>query len=259
VFRLIPLDVFRILLSVAILGYASWVDLKTREIYDLVWIVSGAAGLLLGLYEVYLGEVTLIGLAFPVLFSAALSALLGRVGLFGGADVWAFITLSIIHPSRPGYPWPLLGIVSVIYPLSIFSNSAIAGASFALVLLARNIVTMLAGGPLFEGISSDSSWRKLVVMFTGVKLRLDSVRGPPFQYPLECPQGEGGGERRLILMPDINDDDTAREIFRRLEEGGVEEAWVSNTLPFLVFIAIGYVLTVLLGDIVLYLLSGLLL
>lgn len=253
---MIPLDFFRILLSVAMLGYASWVDLKTREIYDLLWIVSGAAGLLLGLYEVYLGEMTLIGLTFPVLFSAALSALLGRVGLFGGADVWAFITLSIIHPSRPGYPWPLLGIVSVIYPLSIFSNSAITGASFALVLLTRNIVTMLVGGPLFEGISSDS-WRKLVVMFTGVRLRLDSVRGPPFQYPLECPQGEVGGERRLILMPDINDDDTAREIFRRLEEGGVEEAWVSNTLPFLVFIAIGYVVTILLGDIVLYLLTGL--
>jgi hypothetical protein len=85
------------------------------------------------------------------------------------------------------------------------------------------------------------------------------VRGPPFQYPLECPQGEGGGARRLILMPDINDDDAAREIFRRLEEGSVEEAWVSNTLPFLVFIAIGYILTVLLGDIALYLLSGLLL
>lgn len=250
------MDFFRILLSASMLVYASWVDLKTREIYDLLWIVSGAAGLLLGLYEVYLGEMTLIGLAFPVLFSAALSVLLGRVGLFGGADVWAFITLSIIHPSHPGYPWPLLGIVSVIYPLSIFSNSAIAGASFALVLLARNIVTMLAGRPLFEGISSDSSWKKLVVMFTGVRAKLNSVRGPPFQYPLECPQ-EGASERRLILMPDINDDDAAREIFRRLQEGGVKEAWVSNTLPFLVFIAIGYVLTVLMGDIALYLLTGL--
>ncbi len=251
------MDIFRILLSVAMLGYASWVDLKTREIYDLVWIVSGIAGLFLSLYEVYLGEMTLIGLAFPVLFSAALSVLLGRIGLFGGADVWAFIVLSIIHPTRPGYPWPLLGIVSVIYPLSIFSNSAIAGASFALILLTRNIVMMLAGRPLFDGISFDSSLRKLVVMFTGVKVRLDSVRGPPFQYPLECPR-DGGGERKLILMPNINDDDAAREIFLRLEDEGVEEAWVSNTLPFLVFIAIGYILTVLLGDIALYLLTGLL-
>jgi preflagellin peptidase FlaK len=256
VFLLIPLDVLRMLISVAMLGYASWVDLKTREIYDLVWIVSGAAGLFLGLYEVYIGEMTVISLAFPVLFSAALSVLMGRVGLFGGADVWAFIALSIIHPSQPSYPWPLLGIVSVIYPLSIFSNSAIAGASFAMVLLARNIVTMLAGKPLFEGISSDSL-RKLVVMFTGVKVRLASIGGPPFQYPLECYQGEGGGERRLILMPDINDDDTAREIFRQLEERGVEEAWVSNTLPFLVFITAGYALTVLLGDIALSIISWL--
>ncbi len=255
-FWLIPLDLFRILLSIAMLGYASWVDLKTREIYDLLWIVSGGTGFLLCLYEVYLGEMTVISLAFPVLFSVALSVLLGRIGLFGGADVWAFIALSIIHPSRPRYTSPLLSIVSVIYPLSIFSNSAIAGASFALILLARNIVKMLAGKPLFEGISSEPSYRKLVVMFTGVKVRLDSVRGPPFQYPLERPQ-ELSGERKLILMPDINDDETAREIFRRLKEGGVYEAWVSNTLPFIVFIAIGYGITILLGDIALYILSEL--
>ena len=258
-FKLNPLDVCRFLLSITMLGYASWVDLKTREIYDLVWIVSGAVGLLLYFYEVYLGEMTLIGLVVPVLFSAALSVLLGYFGLFGGADVGAFIALSLIHPSQPSYPQPLLGVASVIYPLSIFSNSAIAGASFALFLLSRNLLTILGGKTIFESNVSDPAWMKLIVMFTGIRVRLDSVRGPPFQYPLERPQGEGGGERRLILIPDINDDNAAWEIFRRLKEDGVEEAWVSKTLPFLVFIAIGYALTVLLGDIALYLLSGFLL
>jgi len=195
VFRLIPLDVFRILLSVAILGYASWVDLKTREIYDLLWIVSGAAGLLLGLLRGLSRGDDYDRPGVPrALLRGPLRPPRPCRALRGGRCL-GFHHALIIHPSRPGYPWPLLGIVSVIYPLSIFSNSAIAGASFALVLLARNIGTMLAGKPLFEGISSDSSWRKLVVMFTGVKVRLDSVRGPPFQYPLECPRG-GRGRRR---------------------------------------------------------------
>ena len=38
VFSLDPIAFTRILLSLVMLGYASWVDLKTREIYDLVWM-----------------------------------------------------------------------------------------------------------------------------------------------------------------------------------------------------------------------------
>ncbi len=52
-------------------------------------------------------------------------------------------------------------------------------------------------------------------------------------------------------MPDIQDDDSAVEVFKTLEDSGVEEVWVSNTLPFLVYIAIGYVLALALGDIAL--------
>lgn len=257
--QLNPLDVVRILLSLIMLGYTSWIDLKTREIYDLVWLVFGSLGLLLAVYEVYIGSRSLMGLAIPVLFSMVLSIVLGYFGLFGGADVEAFIVLSLIHPSPPVYSKPILGIVSVIYPLTLFSNSALAGASFAFVLLARNLLIMFRGKPLFESHKSDSLLKKLVVMVTGVRVRLDSTRGPPFQYPLEFPSKEGASERRLMLLPNINDDEAAWEVLRKLERDGVEEVWVSNTLPFLVFIAIGYVLTILLGDIALSVLSRLLL
>ncbi|MFB0558170.1 MAG: A24 family peptidase C-terminal domain-containing protein, partial [Candidatus Bathyarchaeia archaeon] len=64
--------------------------------------------------------------------------------------------------------------------------------------------------------------------------------------------------RKLVLLPDIRDDEAAEEVFRRLGGEGVEEVWVSHTLPFLVFITIGYVLTLLFGDIALSVLSWLL-
>jgi prepilin signal peptidase PulO-like enzyme (type II secretory pathway) len=56
-------------------------------------------------------------------------------------------------------------------------------------------------------------------------------------------------------MPDIQDDDSAVEVFRKLKDSGVESVWVSNTLPFLVYIAIGYVLSLTLGDIALAILK----
>lgn len=244
------LDAVRILLSLVMLGYTSWVDIKTREIYELVWLVFGGMGLVLALYEVYVGSLALTWFVTTVVFSVVISVALGYLGLFGGADVEAFIALSILHPIPPRGLEPMLGVVSVIYPLTLFSNAALSGASFALVLLGRNLVKKAGGKALFEGLGADSSLKKFIMMVTGAKVKIDSVRGPPFQYPLE--NLDENSERRLILMPDIQDDDAAVEVFRRLREAGVEEVWVSNTLPFLVFISIGYVIALVLGDIALF-------
>ncbi len=245
----------RVLFSLTMLGYSSWVDLKTREIYDMVWLVFGGLGLIIALYEVYSGSLTLVWFVVVVLISSAISIGLGYLGLFGGADVLAFIALTILHPTPPRGLEPFLGIVSPLFPLTLFSNSAISGASFSLVLLVRNLASILQGRNLFGGLEDASTWKKLVVMFTGVKMGVGSVRGPPFQYPLEVPGTEEMPGRRLILMPDIQDDDSAVEVFKTLEASGVEEVWVSNTLPFLVYIAIGYLLALALGDIALAILK----
>jgi len=250
--RTIPLEAFRVLLSVAMLGYASWSDLRTREVYDLTWLVFGGLGLVLDLYEVSTGALSLTALAVPVLFSTTLSFALGYIGLFGGADFKAFVALALLQPYRPRIVRPALAVVSVVYPLTVFSNSALAGASSALVLLVRNLSAASSGSPLFEGLDSESPWRKFVILISGMKVKLDSVRGPPFQYPLEAPLGEAGAERKLVLMPDLEEDEAASEVFERLRRAGVEEVWVSHTLPFLVFIAFGYISALLLGDVALW-------
>ena len=246
-----PVDAVRVLLSLAMLGYTSWVDLKTREVYDIVWAIFGVLGLILNLYEVYVGSLTLLLFAVSVGFSAALALLIGYLGLYGWADALAFIALSILHPVQPRSFRPILGVASIIYPLSLFSNSALAGASFAVVLFIRNLITASRGERLFQGFEGGSMLKKVVVMFTGVKVRMSSVRGPPFQYPLELPPEEGSSGRRLILMPDIQDDESAEEIFSTFREEGLSSIWVSHTLPFLVFITVGYIMTLTIGDLAL--------
>jgi hypothetical protein len=67
----------RVLLSLVMLGYSSWVDLKTREIYDMVWLVFGGLGLIIALYEVYTGGLTLVWFVSVVLVSSAISIGLG--------------------------------------------------------------------------------------------------------------------------------------------------------------------------------------
>jgi len=255
---LISIEALRIMLSMAMLSYASFSDLKTREVSDLTWVVFGALGLVLDVYEVIFGMLSLSNLVIPILFSTVLSFALGYLGLFGGADFKAFVALAILQPHQSQLVKPVLGIISFIYPLTVFSNSALAGAFIAMVILIRNIITARAASSIFEGHESEAIWRKFIVLVSGIRVRLDSVRGPPFQYPLEVLLDEDGTKRRLIMMPDIEDDNEALEIFKRLERAGIKEIWVSHTLPFLVFIAFGYISSIALGDVALWVLGRIL-
>jgi preflagellin peptidase FlaK len=239
------------------LGYSSWVDLKTREIYDLVWMVFGTIGFAMVLYEIYIGTVTVFWVFLPLVFSVLISITLGYLGLYGGADVEAFIVLSILHPFPPRGMEPILGIVSIIYPLTLFSNSAISGASFSIILFVKNLFSLASDRNIFQGLESNPWWKRLIVMFTGLKMNLDTIRGPPFQYPLEIPSNKDMLERRLILFPNIHCDDAANDMFNQLKGAGIQKVWVSSTLPFLVFITVGYLITLFLGDIALTLLNKL--
>jgi preflagellin peptidase FlaK len=233
------------------LSYTSWIDLKTREIYDTVWIIFGSIGLLISLYEVYTGNLSLMILVVVVFVSSVISFGLGYFGLVGGADVLAFITLTILHPLPPRGFEPCLGLVSPIFSLTLFSNSALSGVFYSLVQFVRNIVLVIQGETIFIGVEDSSTLKKIIVMFTGQRMKMNHIRGPPFQYPLEIPQSDEGSDRRLILMPDIQDDNLAKSVFDKLKTLCLEEVWVSNTLPFLIFITIGYLLSLTLGDIAL--------
>jgi hypothetical protein len=116
---------------------------------------------------------------------------------------------------------------------------------------------VIRGKHLFKNYN-DPWWKKIIVMVTGVKVKLEAVRGPPFQYPLEIPGDVSGEGKHLILIPDIQDDEAAQMVFAKLREEGLEEVWVSNTLPFLVFITIGYIVSILVGDVALLILGKLL-
>jgi len=248
------IDVVRVLLSVAMLGYASWSDLRTREVADRLWLAFGSLGLTIDLYGVVKGPMNPLSMTIPILIATALSFILGYIGLFGGADFKAFVVLALLTPYAPLIVFPILGVTSVVFPLTVFSNSALAGASIALVALIKNLVAARRGMQLFRNHESESAWKKFIILISGMKVNIDAVRGPPFQYPLECPT-EGGIDRKLVLMPDVEDDEAATKTFQALRDAGVTEVWVSHTLPFLVFITFGFISSLLIGDIALWTLT----
>ncbi len=253
---LLLLDLSRVLLAGVMLLYASFMDLRIREVPNWVWAVFAPLGLLLSLLEwLHFRAVDPVwGLALPVLLSTALSFLFFYLGLYGGADAKAFITLSLLTPHPPRTVKPLLGVMSPIYPLTIFTDSTLIAVLFALALLTRNLLWRLrTHRPLFEGLEDEAPWRKGLALLGCMKVEARSIRGPPYQYPAEI---VAGGRRRLRLLPDIHDDEAAEETFRVLvEDLGLREVWVSYTLPFLLFISLGFLCSLLLGDLALWILE----
>jgi|GEM_PF-1310744 len=243
----LTLDVLRTVVAVAMLGYGSARDLRTREVHDLVWVAGGGAGLVIDAVGLFLGYLTLRQLVYSVGFMAGVAVVFGYLGLFGGADLLAFVALSIIHPRPPVYLQTIWGWVPPFYAFTLVSNAAVAGIVTPLLVLARNLGAAAGGADLFGRHRDVSAARRLALMFTAVNVELADARGPPYQYPLEEP---GGGVR---LRPDIWDDDKAAETFRHLRERGVERTWVSATLPYLVLITVGYLLSFAFGDVLLWL------
>jgi hypothetical protein len=234
------LDYIRTIITVITLGFASYTDIRTREVHDKVWIFPGIAALLIDVYELYMGytaiQVALINIGFMII----LSSILWYFNLFGEADIIAFILLAIIHPRTPLYDFR--GFTPLLFSFTMIANTAISGVLMAFYTFTINIFSMLSGLDLFERHKEASGLKKVIMLFTGRNKQIDSIRGPPFEYPLEV-----NGE--LIIKPDIFDDYEANNLFNLYRETGIRRLWVSSTIPYIVVLLLGYLLSVFYGDV----------
>ncbi len=245
-------DVFRIALSIVMFGYVAYRDVKTREVNDLVWVVFGAVALVVDAFEVYSGALDLSLLLVAVGFSALFALAAGYVGFFGGADLLAFVVVGLLNPVAPFAAFEPVLFAPVLFPLTVISNSVMIGASGVFLVLLYNL-TSQRGASLFVGYSGAGGWRRVLLMMTGIRKDVGDVRGPPFEYPLEK-VGEDGTVS-LILRPDLSDDAGAVRTFSRLRSMGRMRVWVAYSLPFLLVLGVGYVCSILLGDLALYIVS----
>jgi prepilin signal peptidase PulO-like enzyme (type II secretory pathway) len=242
----------RVALSITMLGYASYRDVKTREISDHVWIIFGAAGLGLNIYEVYTGALGLIPLLAAVGFSTVFALLTGYLGFFGGADLLAFIVMGLLNPVTPFIGFKPLIFSPIFFPLTVISNSVLIGATGVIVVLIFNLTTSRNEG-LFHGYVTPSGWKRVILLLTGVNKDAEAVRGPPYEYPLER-IGEGDAIY-LIVRPNLMDDAGASETLNKLRSMGRTRIWISYSLPFILVLGAGYLSSIMLGDLTLWFVS----
>lgn len=249
------LELFRVLVSLAFLLYASWSDLKSREVDDRVWLVFAPTALLLTLPQL-LQPQSLLMFAISLSVTSALALLLFYAGMFGGADAKALICLAIALPTPTQHLFhPVFHVVSPIYPLTIFCNAVLLAALAVPCMAVKNLAwKRRVGGRLFEGLEDEPLWRKILTFMCGYKVKLDDLKRKGHLYPLESISinNAGGIRRRLVLtLGDEERDEVVGRLVHAFQEGRLSgEVWVTPGLPFLVFITMGLATALLIGDLV---------
>jgi len=251
----------RVLLCLFIFAYASWRDLKTREVSNKVWAVMAPLALALTLFQFLLfSPESLPFFAISFAITAALSVALFYVGAFGGADAKALMCLAL---ALPIYPENLFQFnvprVSPIFPLTVFSNAVLLAALSVLYAIFRNLYWRhRTGQSLFEGFEHESIWRKILAFLTGYKVKMaDLEKG--YMYPLEdvTAKETGDVERKLLVLPKDEERETiVGRISNAIQEGKLpNEVWATLGLPLLVFVTLGFIVSLILGDLIWILLN----
>ena len=255
----------RVIVTLVFLLYSSWSDYKTREVSNRVWAIYAPIALALSLAEFLVFEpskLPLFGLSAGVTIGFAL--LLFYSGGFGGADSKAFMCIALaltFFPTMlftPILPEGLSPLSQTIFPMTILSNAVLIAALSAVFLLIRNISRKVTTRkPLFEGtLAHESIGKKILVLVTGQKFLISTLKAKWHVYPMEDIFDEANGEnspkRKLIIVPkDEGRDEIVQRLSKAVDEGKIDsKVWATPGLPMLIFVTIGLIIALSLGDIV---------
>jgi preflagellin peptidase FlaK len=210
--------------------YTSYLDMKKREVEDKVWLIFGAIGVLLQVYEVYSGQTAIVLLGISVALAAVIGMGLYFFGFYGGADGKALIVVGVLVPVFV----PRIGLYSIA-PLIVLTNGVLISILLPVVILCFNITRLIRRQPIFKGFS-EPWYRKAIACFLGYK---QTGKPREFQFSMEKPVVEAGGQTRKFQFSMMQDD---------FETKG--NTWVTPGIPLLVFFTTGYFVMLFYGDLV---------
>lgn len=214
----------RIIAALTMLGLASLIDLKKREINDKLWIgFSCVAVLLLFTSPNFWIDLKSVGLSMIV---APIALVLWRFGIFGGADALCLIVLAGLAPMSSLTP-------SQISPFTTLENASILTVIPLFINLGRNVVSMIRGNDIFNGIE-ESNLKKTFALFVGYR-----TKNPKHSF---CIEQIIDGKRHLDFSP------------KHAEKTSFcygTDVWVTPGLPYVLYITGGFIIQVMYGDLIL--------
>ncbi len=260
------INLFLVLIALFILLIGSIQDLKTREVVDWIWVVIAISGCVLHSLQILLllyNGTSIQNYLFTwlgnVFFAIILALFLSISGLGGEADRIAFVAISFITPIlQPIFSItdPKYDIIFTITPkiVGTFFNAYLLAISAPVIIFCYNLIRKIRTGELY-GISNASMTKRFALYFIGYPRRtqfiLEEIERKPWHFDfLEEYNEESGWKFTFKLRLDTPEDDLKRKmtVAQQTITHDKQSIWVQPSLPFILFILLGFLLELLLGN-----------
>lgn len=244
------ISILKIILSSTILLYTSYLDIKSREVEPKIWIIYGGLGGFLTLIELFRNNLSIIHIILSIGIALAIGFVSFYFGLFGGADFLAILSISITHPWPPFNPLFQL-IIPYPFILTVILNSLLMSLIVPLINVTKNFrnYNFL--------INSNIPFKyKVFFIFLGYPIKVSKYLKMKYLFPLmifEDLNGKLSVKYRLTFNIDEEHANHQLKLKKLIEKGFIsadDVIWVTQGVPLLVFITIGYFISLMLGDVI---------
>lgn len=243
------LEVISIMTIISVLGYTAWLDWKDRRVDNRIWIYPAGVSLVILLVRTYLNFEYLLSFLISVGVTFLLVFILFSVGVFGGADGKALLSISLVLPIAPNL---IDGLQTLpIFAISVFNNMVILLVVSSISLLVWNVATSKPSYNPFEGFEKEKLWRRVLTLIICYRTSITKIKGRKHVRVREVIRNddlylktfgkkESENETRLELL----------ESYKK-EKSLESKVWVSSPLPLILFVLLAFIMTLAMGDIIL--------
>ena len=226
---------FQITLILSMLLISSYKDIKFREVADKLWLIFAIFGIILNFFY-YLNFPSQFNylVIFYLIITVFISWGLYVLKLYGGADAKCLIVISIILPT-----WNMLYGFHQLTAVVTLTNSLLVSLIIPFYFFIYNSIKILKCENIFEGFENESIYKKILAFIIGYR------------------NSSYNKSHMICIEKNINGDKKFNfGIFsEKLMFTNDSNKWVTFSIPFLIYIGIGFVITIFLGDLYFVLLS----
>ena len=254
------IDLAALIVSLGVLIVASLSDLKTREVSNRFWTIYAPIAAALFIGRIVFAPDTAAILLISSAATIVVAFLLFQFGAMGGADSKALMCIALALPVAPAFLSPLWQAPLIFYPfpIAILVNSFLLSISMMFILLGKNILSRSSARKgLFQGFEKESILRKALVLLTSYKTSFNVLQSSTHLYPAEqVSVVDSRPVRQLHLVSSVDEErDKLVAGLQGYKDQGLfsDGVWVTPGLPHLVFMTASLVLTVVIGDLLMWL------
>ncbi len=254
------IDLAALIVSLGVLIVASLSDLKTREVSNRFWVVYAPVSAALFVARVVFVPETALILLVSAVATIVVAFLLFQFGAMGGADSKALMCIALALPVAPAFLSPLWQAPLYFYPfpIAILVNSFLLSISMMFILLGKNILSRSSAKKgLFQGFEKESILRKAFVLLTSYKTSFNVLQSSTHLFPAELVAVvDSRPVRQLHLVSSVDEErDKLVAGLQGYKDQGLfsDGVWVTPGLPHLVFMTASLIVTVVIGDLLMWL------